>query len=120
MSLIDDNGCESPKRELIVTQPPTPSAVTVRDTAYCLGAQILPLNQMVNPGQYASLNWYEDPLGEPETFIDISTLQTDAYYWVSATSIDGCEGPKSKITIQVTPLSTVSITASNTVVAQAR
>ena len=119
VSLIDDNGCESPKRELIVTQPLTPSAVTVRDTAYCLGAQILPLNQMVNPGQYASLNWYEDPLGEPETFIDISTLQTDAYYWVSATSIDGCEGPKSKITIQVTPLSTVSITASNTVVAQA-
>ena len=119
VSLIDANGCESPKRELIVTQPPTPLAPTVRDTAYCLGAQIIPLNQMVNPGQYASLNWYDDPLGTPTSFIDISTLQNDDYFWVSATSIDGCEGPKSKITIQVTPLSTVAITASNTVVPMA-
>ena len=119
VSLLDANGCESPKRQLIVTQPPTPTAPIVRDTAYCLGAQIVPLMQMVNPGQYASLNWYDDPLGQAQSYIDISNLQLDDYYWVSATSIDGCEGPKSKITIQVTPLSTVSIGASNTVVAQA-
>ncbi|MDB4177147.1 gliding motility-associated C-terminal domain-containing protein [Schleiferiaceae bacterium] len=119
VSLIDANGCESPKRELIVTQPPTPIALTVRDTAYCLGAQIVPLSQMVSPGQYSSLNWYDDPLAQKQSYIDISNLQSDDYYWVSATSINGCEGPKSKITIQVTPLSTVSIAASNTVVAQA-
>ena len=116
VSLIDVNGCESSRRELIVTQPPTPAAPIVRDTAYCLGAQIVPLAQMVNPGQYASLNWYDDPLGQAESYIDISNLQTDDYYWVSATSIDGCEGPMSKITVQVTPLSTVKIAASNTVV----
>jgi hypothetical protein len=119
VSLLDANGCESPKRQLIVTQPPTPTAPIVRDTAYCLGAQIVPLVQMVNPGQYASLNWYDDPLGQAQNYIDISNLQTDDYYWVSATSIDGCEGPLSKITVQVTPLSTVSIAASNTVVAAA-
>jgi gliding motility-associated-like protein len=116
VSLIDQNGCESPRRELIVTQPPTPAAPIVRDTAYCLGAEIVPLTQMVNPGQYAGLNWYDDPLSEPQAFIDISNLQSDTYFWVSATSIDGCEGPLSKITIQVTPLSTVNITASNTVI----
>ena len=74
---------------------------------------------MVNPGQYSSLNWYEDPLAPSQSFIDVSNLQSDDYFWVSATSIDGCEGPMSKITIQVTPLSTVAITASNTVIPQA-
>ena len=55
---------------------------------------------------FSTLNWYDDPLAQKQSYIDISNLQSDDYYWVSATSINGCEGPKSKITIDKTWKST--------------
>jgi gliding motility-associated-like protein len=118
VSLIDANGCEGPRdKQLIVTQPLTPIAPIVHDTSYCLGATYASLRSMVAPNiSYDTLYWYTSIFGQPQKEPNISQLQSSKEYWVKGVSIDGCEGPKSKISIQIEPLNSVTLTTNIAVI----
>ena len=101
--------CE-PTQEIQVTINPIPSAPTVANVAYCNGA---PASALSTTG--TNLLWYSSSTGGTGTSTapTPSTLTSGTTdYYVSQT-VDGCESPRTKITVTVYALPTVAITNLN-------
>ena len=98
------NSCESPRTALTTTITATPPAPVVSATqpVYCQGAtNAAPLTATATAGN--SLLWYTAATGGTgtPTLTPITTATTT--YFVSQITSGGCEGPRSPLTITITP-----------------
>ncbi len=95
------NGCEGPKTAISVTVTALPAAPTVSTPVnYCQNAVAQPLTATASAG--GTLNWYS-PAGGPASAVALTPGTTTAgqqTYSVSQT-VNGCEGPKASITVNI-------------------
>ena len=93
-------GCEGPRKSIVVTINATPSApVSTSPIEYCSGTLASPLT-----ASGSSLKWYTTSTGgtASTTAPTPSTASTGATaYYVSQTSANGCESPRTNINVIV-------------------
>jgi hypothetical protein len=94
-------GCEGPRAAINVIINPTPAAPTViTPIGYCIGATASPLTALGT-----SLKWYNTATGGTGSGIaptpSTSVVGITTYY-VSQTSSDGCESPRSALEVEIT------------------
>jgi large repetitive protein len=101
--------CESPRALIVVTVNAKPLAPTVvSPVPYCQTVNAIPLTASVATGN--TLLWYTTPTGVPgSTSAPIPSTSSvgSTTYYVSQTTALACEGPRSPITVNVTPVLTV-------------
>lgn len=99
-----NGSCEGPRLPFTITVNAVPVApVDTASVTYCINAAATQLS--ITPDTGATLNWYTDPVGgtasatapTPDTSVVATTL-----YYVSQTSAEGCEGPRTTVTVTVT------------------
>jgi hypothetical protein len=103
---INTTGCEGPRAKISINITTLPPAPTVSDVNYCIGSQANQLSATATVGN--NLLWYTAATGgvwvatafSPSTS---STGKTD-YYVSQSTTLLGCEGPRSKITVTIYPI----------------
>ena len=103
-------GCESIRSAISVTINPLPLAPTVTSPLnLCIGGPSAAIGAVG-----IGLKWYTVPVGGTPSSTapsaSTTTIGTTNYY-VSQTSLKGCEGPRATLTIIVNPLPTVTITS---------
>lgn len=115
VSQVNASGCESPRSQITVIVNPLPFAPTVANSVVnlCLNEAALPLDTsgISNP------RWYDDLtsgnfLGNSYTPVTSSDGTTNVY--VSET-INGCEGPRTEVEVNVSPLPSAPSVASSSV-----
>jgi hypothetical protein len=103
------SGCISPEAEItLAAQPPTPGAPTAGPNSRCGTGTV----SLTASGCAGTLKWYAassggDPIGTGSPFVTPSISQTTSY-WVSCTSAQGCEGPRTEVVATVNPIPTVT------------
>ena len=103
---ITSTGCEGPRAEITVTVNPLPTAPMVSNISYCHNEIAIPLTATASPD--CNLNWYSTLTGgisnatspTPST----ATVGTIKYYVSQTIIANGCEGPRSEISVIVNPL----------------
>ncbi|WP_344827463.1 T9SS type A sorting domain-containing protein [Rurimicrobium arvi] len=100
VSQTNSNGCEGPRTAITVTVNALPAAPTATSPVnYCVGATASALS-----ASGTSLKWYTVASGGTATTTaptpSTATAGTTTYY-VSQTSADGCEGPRTSITVNI-------------------
>ncbi|MFD2934985.1 Ig-like domain-containing protein [Spirosoma flavum] len=102
------NGCEGPRTTMTVNILPLPAApvVSTNTVSICQNSDPITLTATVLPG--GTLNWYTVPTGGTPTSVEpippTSTVTTLTYY--VSQSVNGCEGPRTTITVTIKPLPT--------------
>jgi sugar lactone lactonase YvrE len=99
-------GCEGPRASIVVTINPLPSAPSVTTpVTYCVDATASALT-----ATGSSLKWYTVATGGTASSTapipNTSSAGTTIYY-VSQTSTDACEGPRTAISVVINPLPAV-------------
>jgi gliding motility-associated-like protein len=113
VSQTNANNCEGARTAITVQVVALPAAPTVTSTniTYCQGATTTELT-----ATGTNLKWYIEPIGGVGTTIaptpNTATVATTTYY-VSQTNANNCEGARTAITVNITPILTVN--AGNTV-----
>ncbi|MEQ8552107.1 MAG: T9SS type A sorting domain-containing protein [Cyclobacteriaceae bacterium] len=105
VSITDGNGCESERTEVIAQIDPVPAAPIAMDVDRCAEGEV---KLIATSGiESAIYSWYETNTsdevlieGSEATFEVSSTWD----YFVSATSPEGCEGPRKQLRVTVNPL----------------
>jgi gliding motility-associated-like protein len=104
VSQVTGPGCESPRAAIVVNVVATPTAPTATTpVTYCQNAAAVPLTATASAG--ASLLWYTVATGGTgSTTAPTPSTATagNTNYYVSQTS-NGCEGPRTTITVTVNP-----------------
>lgn len=109
------NTCNGPTQSFTITVNPRPLAPVVSNLNYCVGDAASPLTATALNGH--SLNWYTVATGG--TALGTAPIPTTSApgtftWWVSQTnSANGCEGPRSSITVTVRMVPVITITSSN-------
>lgn len=116
------NGCDGPRTAILVTIKPRPAPpATAPAPAYCQSTTATPLSATASTG--GTLNWYGLNATGGTASTTPSTPNTNMVginnYYVSQT-VDGCEGPRAAIAVQVKPTPTAPITLSPTNLCQNR
>ncbi|MEJ7694170.1 gliding motility-associated C-terminal domain-containing protein, partial [Daejeonella sp.] len=97
------NGCAGPRASVTVTVTPLPGAPTASGTTICFGSTAT-LTATVVAGTY---QWFDAPSGgsvlATGTSFSTPALTANATYYVQ-TTISGCPGPRTAVTVTVTPL----------------
>lgn len=98
------NGCESSRASIPVVIKPTPVAPTVTNTIACQNRPASALT--ATPSSGGTINWYSaatggTPLGEAPT-PPTATIGSVTYY--ASQTVNGCEGPRVGVTVQVNPV----------------
>ncbi|MFO0507874.1 MAG: hypothetical protein ACK5YS_03275, partial [bacterium] len=105
------NGCESSRAQLDVTVNALPSPPVVAISTYCVGDTAVPLTAIGT-----NLLWYSSPIGGvgSSTAPTPSTSTAGVLSFYVSQTISGCEGPRSKLDVEVydPPLSSLAVTAS--------
>lgn len=109
------NTCNGPTQSFTITVNPRPLAPVVSNLNYCVGDAATPLTATALNGH--SLNWYTVATGG--TALGTAPTPTTSApgtfaWWVSQTnSANGCEGPRSSITVTVRMVPVITITSSD-------
>ena len=105
------NNCEGPRASIVVTVNPTPPAPQVQPVSYCQNAVALSLTAISSPG--ATLNWWgTNPSGGTSSVlapVPLTSVSGQTTYYVSQT-LNGCESPRSSITVSVNALPLAPVT----------
>ncbi|MDQ3193308.1 MAG: PKD domain-containing protein [Bacteroidota bacterium] len=107
------NGCEGPRTAVQVIVDPTPAAPTAAGVSICQG-QSTSLSATAPGGDY---NWYDAPAGNNiHTGSNYTTpnLNITTTYYVTST-INGCEGPETAVTVTVNPYPVTPTAANQTI-----
>ena len=105
------NGCEGPRAPLVVTVNAIPSAPAAPNVSYCQNQAAAALT--ATPSAGGTLNWYTVPAGGTgSTNAPIPSTATPgvSIYYVSQT-INGCEGPRTQITVTINAIPSAPIVA---------
>jgi len=97
------NGCESNRSEIVVTVKAAPSAPTVNTPViYGLAEMAIPLT-----ATGSNLKWYTSATGGTGSAVAPTPATTaigSTTYYVSQTNVEGCEGPRAAIVVNVMDL----------------
>jgi hypothetical protein len=103
-------GCEGARSAISVTINPLPPVPTVISPLHlCIGGPSAAIGAVG-----IGLKWYTVPTGgTPSTTAPSATTSSigTTNYYVSQTSLKGCEGPRANLVVVVNPLPTVTITS---------
>ena len=117
VGLVDKENCPGPITPYLIRKSQTPAAPLTRDTAYCLGGDIAPVEFLVERLPSHIYKYYDDPFfGQDSSTWSLGTPTEDQYIYVSATNIYGCESDRSMIYIDIFLDTGVYITAAPVVV----
>jgi hypothetical protein len=112
VSQLSPLGCESAKSLSSVTIHPKPSMPIVSDLIYCQGDTIPPLN--VQGSSISNvIKWYASAssvLFNTNTPVLSSAIAGTTTYFVSQTSVQGCESDRATFTVSINPKPVLSIT----------
>ncbi|WP_288428157.1 hypothetical protein [uncultured Spirosoma sp.] len=100
------NGCESDRTTIVVTINALPAAPVVSQTAVAVCQNSIPVALTATAGSGGTLNWYTTLNGQPSAAAPApptTVAGSSTTYYVSQT-VNGCEGPKTAITVTVTAL----------------
>ncbi|PRY44159.1 putative secreted protein (Por secretion system target) [Spirosoma oryzae] len=101
-----NNGCESDRTTIVVTINALPAAPVVSQTAGAVCQNSTPVALTATAGSGGTLNWYTTLNGQPSATAPVpptTVAGSSTTYYVSQT-VNGCEGPKTAITVTVTAL----------------
>jgi gliding motility-associated-like protein len=117
VGLVDKENCAGPITPYLIRKSITPSAPITRDTAYCLGGDVAPVEDLVNRLPSLIYTYYDDPFfGQGTGAYSLGQPEEDVYVYVSATNIYGCESDRSIIGIDIFKDTGVYITAAPVVI----
>ena len=111
------NSCEGSRTGITVTVtalPPAPG-VSASTITLCQNSPASPLTATTSPG--GILNWYTSATGglpSPVAPSPPTSVATTTIYYVSQ-SVNGCEGPRTSITVTVNPLPTAPGVSASTI-----
>ncbi|QJD80334.1 T9SS type A sorting domain-containing protein [Spirosoma rhododendri] len=100
------NGCESDRATIVVTINALPAAPVVSQTAVAVCQNSTPVTLTATASTGGTLNWYMVATGTPSPTAPApptTAAGSTMTYYVSQT-VNGCEGPKTAISVTVTPL----------------
>ncbi|CAI8200664.1 MAG: Uncharacterised protein [Flavobacteriaceae bacterium] len=117
VGLVDKENCAGPITPYLIRKSITPSAPITRDTAYCLGGDLAPVEDLVERLPSLIYTYYDDPFfGQGTGAYSLGQPEEDVYLYVSATNIYGCESDRSIIGIDIFRDTGVYITAAPVVI----
>jgi hypothetical protein len=104
---VISTGCEGPRAKIIVTINPLPSAPTTTNVNYCLNSVAPALK--VTAANDNSLLWYGNNATGGNAILtapipSTSTAGIGDYYVSQKINATGCEGPRAKISVNITAL----------------
>jgi gliding motility-associated-like protein len=112
VSQISPLGCESAKSLSSVIIHPKPSMPIVANLIYCQGDTIPPLN-VQGSSMSNVIKWYASAssiLFNTNTLVLSSAIAGTTTYFVSQTSVQGCESDRATFTVSINPKPVLSIT----------
>jgi len=107
-------GCRDTADARVMVLPVPDTPVTASNIYYCQHDIVAPLGASASPGH--ELLWYSNATGGTASStapIPSTANMGNSYYWVSQKSLYGCEGPRKKITVTISPTPLVSFTINN-------
>ncbi|MDA9217904.1 gliding motility-associated C-terminal domain-containing protein [Schleiferiaceae bacterium] len=117
VGLVDKENCAGPITPYLIRKSITPSAPITRDTAYCLGGDLAPVEDLVDRLPSLIYTYYDNPFfGQGTGAYSLDQPEEDVYLYVSATNIYGCESDRSIIGIDIFRDTGVYITAAPVVI----
>jgi len=111
VSQVTSSGCESQRATLTVTINPQPAPPTVTNPSYCLNATATALT--ATPASGNTLNWYTTATGGTASAtapIPATTTTGITNYFVSQTTLAGCESQLATLTVTVNPIPSAPVT----------
>ena len=117
VGLVDKENCAGPITPYLMRKSITPAAPVTRDTAYCFGGDLAPVEDLIQRQPGLIYNYYDDPFfGQATGVYNLGQPEEDVYVYVSATNVYGCEGDRSMIGIDIYKDTGVYITAAPVVI----
>ena len=114
---MDKENCAGPITPYLIRKSQTPAAPITRDTAYCYGGDVVPVEFLVERLPSHIYTYYDDPFfGQGTGTWSLSAPTEDQFIYVSATNTYGCESDRSMIYIDIYLDTGVYITAAPVVV----
>ena len=117
VGLVDKENCAGPITPYLMRKSITPAAPVTRDTAYCYGGDLAPVEDLIQRQPGLIYNYYDDPFfGQATGVYTLNQPEEDVYLYVSATNVYGCESDRSMIGIDIYKDTGVYITAAPVVI----
>ena len=117
VGLVDKENCAGPITPYLIRKSQTPDAPVTRDTAYCFGGDVAPVEWMIDRLPSHLYTYYDDPFfGQATGTWDLGIPEEDQVIYVTATNIYGCESDRSMIYIDIYIDTGVYITAAPVVI----
>ena len=112
LGLVDKENCAGPITPYLIRKSITPGVPTTRDTAYCFGGDVAPVEDLVERLPSYIYTYYDDPFfGQGTGVYSLYQPEEDVYVYVTATNVYGCESDRSIIGIDIFKDTGVYITA---------
>ena len=117
VGLVDKENCAGPITPYLIRKSQTPAAPTTRDTAYCYGGNVAPVEFLVERLPSHIYTYYDDPFfGQGTGTWTFNEPTKDQFIYVTATNIYGCESDRSMIYVDIYLDTGVYITAAPVVI----
>ncbi len=105
VSITDENSCESDRSEVIAQIDLVPSVPIADNVSRCAEGSVT--LKAMGGIESATYSWYDTNTSEEvlseglETIFEVSSIRD---YFVSATSPEGCEGPRKQVRVTINPI----------------
>ena len=117
VGLVDKENCSGPITPYLIRKSNTPDAPVTRDTAYCFGGDLAPVEDLVERLPNYIYTYYDDMFfGQATGVYSLGEPEEDVYVYVTATNNYACESDRSIIAIDIFKDTGVYITASPVVI----
>ena len=115
---ITTNGCESTRKEIVVTVDAKPTAPTVQTKTECPATGNYDMKNLVTSIPGHTLKWYAAATGNTPTASTVDrnkTAKTTYEKWVALATSQGCESDRVKVTyiVDITTQPTIAAPAAN-------
>ena len=115
---ITTNGCESTRKEIVVTVDAKPTAPTVQTKTECPATGNYDMKNLVTSIPGHTLKWYAAATGNATTASTVDrnkTAKTTYEKWVALATSQGCESDRVKVTyiVDITTQPTIAAPAAN-------
>ena len=117
VGLVDKENCAGPITPYMIRKSITPDAPITRDTAYCFGGDVAPIEDLVDRLPSHIYTYYDSPFfGQGTGTYVRDSWENDFVVYASATNSYGCESDRSIIGIDIFKDTGVYITAAPVVI----